>query len=137
MGGWAAIVATIVVLSDLAGVAVQFFYQLLGSVLGSPVLGDLWQNTVVNVLTCLAFLALATFVAYRGITTTERIQVVLVLVQLAVLAVFAVVAIARSGGSPTGIPFDITWFSPVGLTLSAFIAGLSGSIFAFWGGTAP
>jgi amino acid transporter len=25
------------------------------------------------------------------------------------------------------------WFSPAGLTLSAFIAGLSGSIFAFWG----
>ena len=29
--------------------------------------------------------------------------------------------------------FSLDWFSPAGLTLSAFIAGLSGSIFAFWG----
>ncbi len=133
LGGWAAMVATIVVLSNLAGVAVQFFYQLLGSVLGSPALGDAWQNPFVSVVTCLTFLALATFVAYRGITTTERIQIVLVLFQLVVLAVFAIVAIAKSGGSPTGLAFDITWFSPAGLTLSAFVAGLSGSIFAFWG----
>ena len=29
--------------------------------------------------------------------------------------------------------FSFSWFSPAGLTLSAFVAGLSGSIFAFWG----
>lgn len=133
LGGWAAVVATIVVLSNLAGVAVQFFYQLLGSALGSRALGALWQNSLVNVLTCLAFLAMATFVAYRGITTTEKVQVVLVLFQLAVLVVFAVVAIAKAPGSPDGIAFDVGWLSPSGLTLSAFIAGLSGSIFAFWG----
>ena len=95
--------------------------------------GDLWENSFVNVATCLVFLAVATFVAYRGITTTERIQVVLVLFQLVVLVVFAVAAFARAGASPTGLAFDLEWFSPVGLTLSAFIAGLSGSIFAFWG----
>ena len=55
------------------------------------------------------------------------------LFQLAVLLVFAVVAFAKSGDSATGIPFGLDWFSPSGLTLSAFIAGLSGSIFAFWG----
>ena len=30
LGGWAAILATVIVLSNLAGVAVQFFYQFLG-----------------------------------------------------------------------------------------------------------
>ena len=39
----------------------------------------------------------------------------------------------RPATPPTGISFDLDWFSPAGLTLSAFIAGLSGSIFAFWG----
>jgi amino acid transporter len=87
----------------------------------------------VNVVTCLVFLAIATWVAYRGITTTEHVQIVLVLFQLFMLLVFAVLAIAKSGGSPTGTSFDFSWFSPSGLTLSAFVAGLSGSIFAFWG----
>jgi len=134
LGGWAAVMATVIVLSNLAGVAVQFFYQFLGDVTDSPgTLGDLWENRWVNVATCLVFLALATWVSYRGITTTERVQIVLVVFQLAILAVFAVVAFAKAGDSPTGLAFDLGWFSPSGLTLSAFIAGLSGSIFAFWG----
>jgi amino acid transporter len=134
LGGWAAVLATVIVLSNLAGVAVQFFYQFLGDLTDSQSsVGDLWENRGVNVATCLVFLALATWVAYRGITTTEHVQIVLVLFQLALLLVFAVVAFAKAGDSPTGIDFDLGWFSPAGLTLSAFIAGLSGSIFAFWG----
>ena len=133
LGGWAAILATVIVLSNLAGVAVQFFYQFLGDVTDTASIGDLWEHRGVNVVTCLAFLAIATLIAYRGITTTEKVQIVLVLFQLAVLLVFAIAAFAKSGDSPTGLPFSLDWFSPSGLTLSAFIAGLSGSIFAFWG----
>ena len=88
LGGWVAIIATIIVLANLAGIGVQFLYQLLGNLFNNPELGDLWQNRLVNVLTCLAFLVLATFVAYRGITTTEKVQFVLVFFQLAVLALF-------------------------------------------------
>ncbi|HET8961502.1 APC family permease [Nocardioides sp.] len=133
LGGWAAIMATVIVLSNLAGVAVQFFYQFLGDVLDNGTVSDLWENRAVNVVTCLIFLAIATWVAYRGITTTERVQIVLVLFQLAVLLVFALAAFAKAGDSDTGLSFSMSWFSLEGLTLSAFIAGLSGSIFAFWG----
>lgn len=133
IGGWAAILATAIVLSNLAGVAVEFFYQLLGDLFHNATLGGLWENKAINVLTCLTFLAIATWVAYRGITTTEKVQFILVGFQLAILLVFAVVAIAKSRTAPTGVEFSWDWFSPAGLTLSAFIAGLSGSIFAFWG----
>ncbi|MCH9668452.1 MAG: APC family permease [Actinomycetia bacterium] len=133
IGGWAAVMATVIVLSNLAGVAVQFFYQFVGDVFGSGSVSAMWQNPVINVLTCLAFLAVATTIAYRGITTTERVQFVLVGFQMAVLLTFAVIAIVKSQSSDTGIPFSFDWFSPAGLTMSAFIAGLSGSIFAFWG----
>lgn len=133
IGGWAAVMATVIVLSNLAGVAVQFFYQFVGDVFGSASVSAMWQNPVINVLTCLSFLAVATTIAYRGITTTERVQFVLVGFQMAVLLSFAVIAIVRSRSSATGIPFSFDWFSPAGLTMSAFIAGLSGSIFAFWG----
>ena len=133
IGGWAAILATAIVLSNLAGVAVEFFYQLIGDLFDSETLGGLWENKGVNVVTCLAFLAIATWVAYRGITTTEKVQFILVGFQLSILLVFAAVAIAKARTAPTGIEFSWDWFSPAGLTLSAFIAGLSGSIFAFWG----
>ena len=65
-------------LSNLAGVAVQFLYQFIGSAVGSETISGLWENKLINVITCLAFLAIATFVAYRGIDTTEKVQIVLV-----------------------------------------------------------
>ncbi len=149
LGGWAAILATAIVLSNLAGVAVEFFYQFLGDIFHNPSLGSLWENHAVNVATCLTFLGLATFIAYRGITTTEKVQFILVGFQLAMLFVFAVTAVikANSAGGfnwrtamveTPDLPTPVEhlaglWFSPAGLTLSAFIAGLSGSIFAFWG----
>ncbi len=133
IGGWAAILATVIVLSNLAGVAVQFFYQFFGQVFDNDDVGSLWENKFVNVLTVAAFLAIATWVAYRGITTTEKVQFILVGFQMVVLLVFAIMAFAKSGSSETGIAFTWDWFSPSGLTMSAFIAGLSGSIFAFWG----
>ena len=133
LGGWAAVVACVIVLSNLAGVAVQFLYQFIGSAANSEMISGLWENKLINVVTVLAFIAIATYVAYRGIDTTEHVQMVLVIFQLVMLLVFSVLAIAKSGGSEFGEPFSWSWFSPAGLTLSAFIAGLSGSIFAFWG----
>ena len=55
IGGWAAILATAIVLSNLAGVAVEFFYQLLGDIFRNPSLGSLWENKAVNVATCVLF----------------------------------------------------------------------------------
>ena len=53
-------------------------------------------------ITCLAFLAIATWVAYRGIDATEKVQIVLVSFQMIVLLVFAIMAIVKSGASGVG-----------------------------------
>jgi hypothetical protein len=44
-----------------------------------------------------------------------------------------VAALVKSGSSDTGLSFSWSWFSPSGLALSAFTAGLSGSILRLWG----
>ncbi|MBB2910007.1 amino acid transporter [Streptosporangium becharense] len=136
MCGWGLVVATIIVLSNLAGVAVTFFYVLLADVTGNPALADLAGDKWVNVLTCLVLVAAATAVSYRGITATRLLQNVLVLFQLAALVSFAVMAIGKavSGDVPTAMAFDLAWFDPFAVaTFSAFTAGLSLSIFMFWG----
>ena len=114
LGGWAAILATIIVLSNLAGVAVQFFYQFLGDMVDTPSVSDLWENRLINVVTCLVFIAIATWIAYRGISTTERVQIVLVIFQLVVLGTFAIAAFIKAGESETGLSFSLDWFSPAG-----------------------
>jgi len=133
LGGWTAILAMIIVLSNLAAIAVQFFYQLIGDLIGSEFISGLWQNKPVDVATTLIWIAIATYVAYRGITTTARLQYFLVGFQLIVLFVFVVAAIRLAPTSLTSVEFSWDWFSPAGLTVSAIVAGLSGSIFAFWG----
>lgn len=134
--GWGAVVATIIVLSNLAGVAVTFFYLMLGEVFGSAGIAELGANKAVNVVTCLVFIAVATAIAYRGLTVTKRLQYVMVGLQMTVLALFVVMAFVKSGGSGSAlaIPFELTWLDPFGVeSFAAFTAGLSLSLFIYWG----
>ncbi|BBY87592.1 APC family permease [Mycolicibacterium tokaiense] len=136
MCGWGMVIATIIVLSNLAAIAVEFFYLFIAKLVNQPSIADLAYNTAVNIVSTLAFLGLATLIASRGITTSERVQYVLVGFQMVVLVAFAVVAITHvgAGDAPAGLSFDLDWFNPfTGLAMGAFVIGVTGSIFAFWG----
>ncbi len=136
IGGWGLIVASVVVLSNLAGVAVDFFYLMLGQLSGNSDLADLASNVVVNVLSCLVLLMAACYLSYRGMETTKAVRYVLVAFQLVVLVWFSVAALVQFG---TGTAFDALgfsadWFNPLlAPSFSAFTAGVSLSIFIFWG----
>ncbi|MFI5529357.1 APC family permease [Kitasatospora sp. NPDC051853] len=136
MCGWGLVVATIIVLSNLAGVATEYFYILLGEVTGSDWLAGLNDNKAAHVLTCLALIAVATAISYRGMTATKGVQYALVGLQLTVLAVFAVMAISKavSGDVAGSLDFSWSWLDPFqASSWSAFIAGLSLSLFMYWG----
>ena len=100
--GWGLVVATVIVLSNLAGVAVSFFYLFIARLVGNEAIADLAANKLLNILTCLAFVAVATYIAYRGITTTERVQAVLVGFQMLVLVLFIVAAFVSRPARPPG-----------------------------------
>ncbi|MDX5310419.1 MAG: APC family permease [Rhodococcus sp. (in: high G+C Gram-positive bacteria)] len=136
MCGWGMVIATIIVLSNLAAIAVQFFYLFLARITGDAALADLPGNKLVNVGTTLVFIAIATWIASRGITTSERVQYALVGFQMVLLLAFAVAALVHvgAGDAPAGLSLDASWFDPFhGLALGAFVIGVTGSIFAFWG----
>ena len=134
MCGWGMVLATIIVLSNLAAIAVDFCYLAIAKLFDNPDIADIAGNKFWNIVTTLVFIAIATWVSSRGITTSEKVQYVLVGFQMVMLIIFAFVAIATHTDSPTGIDFSWDWFNPfTGLALSAFIIGVTGSIFAFWG----
>ena len=136
MGGWGLIAATIIVLSNLAAVAVDFFYLMLSQLFGNPELAELATNLPVNIATTLVFIALACWISYRGMETTKGVQYVLVGFQLLVLGWFAVSAFLHVAN---GSAFDATaispdWFNPFAVdSFSSFAAGVSLSIFIYWG----
>lgn len=136
MAGWGLVAATILVLSNLAGIAVDFLFLLIAQVTQNPSIADIAAQPGVNVLVCLAFMAAATFVSYRDMQTTQKLQYVLVGFQVVVLVVFAVAAIIETmnGNGFDATPFDWSWFDPFAVSsFSSFAAGLSLSIFIFWG----
>ncbi|MBG6179394.1 APC family permease [Arthrobacter sp. CAN_A1] len=136
MGGWGLIAATVIVLSNLAAVAVDFFYLMLAQLTGNESLADLTLNLPLNIATTLIFVALACWVSYRGMETTKAVQYVLVGFQVLVLGWFAIAAFVHVAN---GTAFDATaispdWFNPFAVeSFSAFAAGVSLSIFVYWG----
>lgn len=136
MAGWGLIAATVIVLSNLAGIAVDFLFLLISQLTGQPGIADLASNLPINIAVCLLFVLGATVVSYRDMQTTQKLQYVLVGFQVIVLVVFAVVAIVHvvSGDAYDPTPVDWSWFNPFAVSsFSAFAAGVSLSIFIFWG----
>jgi amino acid transporter len=136
LGGWGLIVATVVVLSNLAGIAVDFLYLALAQVFGDPSIADLAANVWINIGTCLVFMVAACYVSYRGMEATKAVQYVLVAFQLVVLVWFSIAAIGQvaAGTAFDELAFSAEWFNPFAVSsFSAFAAGVSLSIFIFWG----
>ncbi|MFW2851930.1 APC family permease [Sphingomonas sp. TX0543] len=136
MAGWGLVASTVLVLSNSAGVAVDFFYLLLAQATGHDELTRLADHTSVNILTCLAFMGVATLISYRGMEATKLAQVFLVGLQVLAMCAFAAAAFgkARAGQAFDHTPVTLAWFNPFVIPSSAALAaGLSLSIFIFWG----
>ncbi|MFH8614984.1 APC family permease [Streptomyces sp. NPDC017979] len=134
MCGWGLVVATIIVLSNLAGVATSFFWLLAGEVTGSESVAALDDNKAVHIGTVLVLIAIATAISYRGMTATKGVQYALVGLQLLVLGVFIAMALSKAGSFETSLSFSGEWLNPFAVeSFAAFTAGLSLSIFMYWG----
>lgn len=136
LAGWGLVASTVLVLSNTAGIAVDFFYLMLSQLLERPEIAKLTANPAVNIPTCMAFMAAATVISYRGMEATKAVQYVLVGFQALVLILFGAAALFDVGHGhafdPT--PISLEWFNPFAVkSFGAFAAGLSLSIFIFWG----
>lgn len=137
MAGYGLVIACILVLANLAAIAVDFFFILLAQVFQNPDLVDLTRNLWFNIPMTILFVAIAAYISYRGVEATQMVQYVLVGVQLIALAWFVIAAITQATGATppaTAIPFELDWFNPVSIgDFAVFSAGVSLSIFLFWG----
>ena len=129
LGGWGVALAGIVVLANLAQVAGQYLWLLVGD-------GSLAENKVVVTATGVLFIAVMTLVNYRGIRLGEHVQRVLTYVQYTALGVFALAIVVRIvAGAPEGQAFNVEWFNPVGAFADpgAVVHGVLLALFIYWG----
>src|SRR5215216_84435 len=128
MGGWAIIVADVIVMANLAQIAGLYTFLLFGvddpSVLAVTGVGIAW-------------IAVMTVVCVIGIEVNARTQRWLLAAEIVTLGVFAAVALGRvwAGDAPAGaIEPSLSWFSPFGVdSVGALTSGLLLGVFIYWG----
>ncbi len=136
MGGWGIIIADIIVMANLAYIAGQYSFVFIGK-FGLPAveaLGDnVWASTLVGVL----WIAVMTWICYRGIEVSARLQYALLGFEMVLLLAFGVIALVKvaiGNGEPYSIGFDWSWFNPFGLDFGSVLApALLTAIFIYWG----
>ena len=88
MGGWGIIAADVIVMANLAQVAGSYGFLLVGS-------GGLADSTAWTTVAGVGWIVLMTWVCYRGIQVSARLQVVLLGVEAVVLVAFAGYALVQ------------------------------------------
>lgn len=129
MGGWGVAVSAIIVLANVAEIAAIYLLRFLGQ-------DALAENAVVKVSLGVIFIAAMTYVSFRGIVISERIQVILVSFQFLVLVVMSVIALVKVYGGTAGeqaVKPELAWFLPTGLDSSQIAAAVILCIFIYWG----
>ena len=129
MGGWGIIAADIIVMANLAQIAGQYSFLLVG-------LHDLAASTLWTAVAGSTWILLMTWICYRGIEVSARLQYALLTVELLVLAVFAVVALVKvgTGDAPEGslVP-SLAWLWPFGVGVDELVAAVLIAVFLYWG----
>jgi amino acid transporter len=129
LGGWGIIAADVIVMANLAQVAGQYSFLLVGA-------DALAESTLWTTVAGVVWILVMTYICYRGIEISARLQCALLGIELVVLAVFAVTALVRvyAGDAPEGslVP-SLGWLWPGGLEIPDFVDAVLIAVFLYWG----
>ena len=129
IGGWAIVVADIVVMANLAAIAGSYSFLLVGA---DDAASNKWAVLAVGV----AWIAIMTLICYIGIELSAKTQWYLLGAEIVTLLAFAAVALMRVGfGDVAGsVTPSLDWLNPFAIdSTSALASGLLLAIFIYWG----
>jgi len=128
INGWAIFLADIIVMASLAEIAASYTYSLFS-------LHGLEHSNLALIIGSVVWIALMTWICYRGIELSARIQQFLLSLEIFTLILFFVVALVKvyTGHPAHSIRVSLSWFSPFHLSSSTLTAGVLLGIFIYWG----
>ncbi len=131
-GGWGTIAADFLAMASYAQIAGQYVFLLIGAdAIGSD------PTSVWVLLLGILWIVGLTYICYRGIEISARLQMGLVVVEMAILIVMSVVAIVKliGGTAPPGHHAPSwSWFNPAQFSsFNTFMVGLLLMVFIYWG----
>jgi len=127
-------------LAQIAGAYSFTFVGELGTIFGFDSwnsVADLADSTVASTVAGVIWIIVMTYICYRGIEVSARIQYGLLGIEMVVLLAFSVVALIKvySGKAETySLHPQLDWFWPAGLDFSTVLApALLTALFIYWG----
>jgi amino acid transporter len=129
LGGWGIIAADVIVMANLAAIAGSYTFDLVGA---QSLADSTFWSTVAGVV----WILVMTWICYRGIEVSARLQYALLGIEVVVLVVFSGYALAKvyGGGAPSGsLRPSLSWLVPTGLPLSAVVTATLIAVFIYWG----
>src|SRR5437763_1829325 len=125
VNGWAIFLADIIVMASLSVIASQYTF-------------DLWNghpHTWAVIAGAVLWIVIMTWICYRGIELSARIQTLLLSLELFTLTLFVVVALVKVyANSPAhSVHISGSWFNPFDLGWGPLIDGVLLGIFIYWG----
>jgi amino acid transporter len=129
LSGFAVFAADVIVMATLSEIAGRYLFILVG-----------WdgaaRSTLGLAIAATAFIAVMTWVAYRGVELSARLQQVLLGLEVTILAVFAVVALVKVQAGDLGhaaVHPSLSWLNPFALSPGALVDGVLLGVFVYWG----
>jgi amino acid transporter len=130
LGGWAIIVADVIVMANLAQIAGLYSFLLVG-----------WQSaadsTVAVTAVGVVWIAVMTAICVIGIELSARTQVGLLgaeIITLVLFAVVALVAVATGNAGDNAVDPSLSWINPLEIdSVSAMVSGVLIAVFIYWG----
>jgi amino acid transporter len=129
MNGWAIFVADVIVMASLSVIASSYTYALFNWTHGQNSAFWLAVGSVV-------WIALMTWICYRGIELSAETQMFLLSAEIAILGAFSIVAFIKTyngNALPGSLHPSASWFNPFDLSFNSLILGVLLGIFIYWG----
>ena len=128
INGWAVFLADIIVMASLSEIASQYTFLLFG-------LHSLAHSNLALIIGSVVWIALMTWICYRGIELSARIQTILLGLEIFTLALFAVVALIKvyANNPAHSIQVSGSWFNPFDLSFTSLVDAVLLGIFIYWG----
>ena len=129
MGGWGIIAADVIVMANLAQIAGSYTFSLFH-------LDDLAASTFWSTVAGVIWIIVMTWICYKGIEVSARLQYGLLGIELVILFVFSVVALTKvysNNATPESLTPSISWLWPSDMSLSAVVTATLIAVFIYWG----
>jgi amino acid transporter len=129
LNGWAIFLSDVIVMASLADIAAIYTFQLFGFT-------ELGESKAAIIIAAVLWIAIMTWICYRGIELSARIQKVLLGAEVFILGVFAVVAFVKVFGShppSDSIKPSLSWINPFAMNFGDLVVALLLAVFIYWG----